>query len=493
MEAEMSVFKRKTKRGETEFYHYRFKLAGKLYYGVCDGCEQKRDADAFEKEMKQSVFEAEGIARRGKKTFLEAFKEELSGGNPVPVVKAWGLFEKKPHEMGQRHQEMVKGRWLDFVSFMQDNYPDTVFLDKITKGIAEEYIQHIRKKGPWTNSKFNLIARFLDVSTGTIKKYSLDPDFPHTKNLIDFDEWFKDKNKVLSKTQKRKRATYKESTGTKLSTETQNNYLTTCNMVINGLAEQAGVIENPFVHIKKLTNKPVEREAFTPEELKLIADSSKGTWIYTLFITGVNTGLREGDICTLLWREVDLESGWIERTMRKTGKPVKIPILPALNKYLKALPKEDKYCFPELAEMYLGSGRTTIGHSASKFLTQLGIETNRKLADRSRMVSVKDIHSCRHTFAYLAAINGVPFPIVQSVVGHMSPEMTKKYIDHASEQEKRKAFDLIPDYMGILEDNVSGSDLTADQKINEAISFLKSKKKLSDSDKRLLEILGQIR
>ena len=278
----MSVFKRKTKTGETEFYHYRFKLDGKLYYGVCDGCDQKRDAEAFEKLMKQSVIEAGGIARKGKKAFLEAFKEELSGGNPVPIAEAWELFARKPHEMGQRHQEMVKARWQDFVSFMQDNYPDIVFLDKITKGTAEEYIQTIRTKGPWLHTRFNMIAKFLNVSIGTIKNYSNDPDFPSSQKMNDFEKWFSEKDETLSKAKRRKRSLYTKPAVTKLSTETQNNYLKTCKMVINALAEQAGVFENPFSHIKKLTNKPVEREAFTPEELKLIADSSKGSWIYTL-------------------------------------------------------------------------------------------------------------------------------------------------------------------------------------------------------------------
>lgn len=488
MEAKMSVFKRKTQKGETEFYHYRFKLAGKLYYGVCDGCELKRDAEAFEKELKQSISEAEGIARKGKKAFLEAFKEELSDGSPIPVKDSWDSYDKKPHSMGERHRETVKARWLDFVAFIEDN-KGNIPLNKISKNIAEEYINQIRTNGPWSRTRLDNLAKELNISIQTVRKMAKSPKFPSNQSISEIKKWFAENDRTMTKEQIRKRKPYQHQAAIRLSSETNNNYLQTCKMILNALMDDAGLIGNPFNHIKKVQSQRIDRETFTPEELKLIADKSKGTWIYALFITGVNTGLREGDICTLKWEEVNLKTGWIERTMRKTGKSISIPLLPALFDYLKLLPKEGEYCFPELAERYFNK-RATIGWHVREFLERIGINTKRKIAGRSRAVSVKDVHSCRHTFAYLAAINGVPFPIVQSVVGHMSPEMTKKYIDHASEQEKRKAFDLIPDYMGILEEVPDTTQLSANQKINKAISYLKAKKELSGSEKHLLDILS---
>jgi len=46
----------------------------------------------------------------------------------------------------------------------------------------------------------------------------------------------------------------------------------------------------------------------------------------TLFMMAVWTGLREGDICTLKWNEVDLINHLITRKTRKTGAIVQIPI-----------------------------------------------------------------------------------------------------------------------------------------------------------------------
>ena len=58
-------------------------------------------------------------------------------------------------------------------------------------------------------------------------------------------------------------------------------------------------------------------------------------------------------------------------------------------------------------------------------------------------MSVKDLHSCRHTFCYYAGIAGIPLSVVQSIVGHMSPEMTKHYSAHASMEDKRRGMERL--------------------------------------------------
>lgn len=66
---------------------------------------------------------------------------------------------------------------------------------------------------------------------------------------------------------------------------------------------------------------------------------------------------------------------------------------------------------------------------------------------RSRAVSVKDLHICRHTFCYYAGLYGIPLTIVQSIVGHMTPEMTKHYSAHASLSAKREQMRQLPEFM----------------------------------------------
>ena len=56
---------------------------------------------------------------------------------------------------------------------------------------------------------------------------------------------------------------------------------------------------------------------------------------------------------------------------------------------------------------------------------------------------MKDVHSLRHTFAYLAGCYQIPLPVVQSILGHMSPEMTKHYSAHASIEDKRRGMERL--------------------------------------------------
>ena len=83
----------------------------------------------------------------------------------------------------------------------------------------------------------------------------------------------------------------------------------------------------------------------------------------------------------------------------------------------------------------------------SLFLTSLGIETTMKVEGRDRLISVKDFHSLRHTFCYIAGLQKMPLLTVQSILGHMTPEMTNLYQKHANMEDKRKALEQMPDFM----------------------------------------------
>ena len=79
------------------------------------------------------------------------------------------------------------------------------------------------------------------------------------------------------------------------------------------------------------------------------------------------------------------------------------------------------------------------------------IVTTSKPAGRDRAVSVKDLHSCRHTFCYYAGLFGIPLNVVQGIVGHLTPEMTKHYSNHASLEAKREKMQLLPDFLNLAD------------------------------------------
>ena len=230
---------------------------------------------------------------------------------------------------------------------------------------------------------------------------------------------------------------------------TKNDYLSTMKMIFASLGKDYGIVENPFWEIKNLPKNQIPREAFTPEELALIGQKATG-WIYSLCLTAVSTGLREGDICMLRKTSVNLATGWISiPKTRKTGVAVDIPLLPGLRKHItEAMQGNDsEFVYPELAEMY-SKCPSKIGSGIKEFFEEIGIfGTTKKIAGYKKILSTKDVHSFRHTFVYLAACHGIPFPIVQGIVGHTSPEMTKHYMDHAGRDAKIQYLQQLPDYL----------------------------------------------
>ena len=233
------------------------------------------------------------------------------------------------------------------------------------------------------------------------------------------------------------------------SNSTKNDKLIALKMIFSSLGKEYGIIEDPFAAIKKLPTKTIARAAFTPEELKLIGQNATG-WMYSLCVTAISTGLREGDVCLLKKSSVNLYNGWISIPhTRKTGVDVEIPILPGLAKHLNEVLSEDnetEFVFPVLAEKYT-SDPCCISKAIKAFFEQIGINnTTKKVDGYARKISSKDAHSFRHTFIYLAALNNIPLPIVQGIVGHVSPEMTKHYMDHAGREAKTQYLSQLPEY-----------------------------------------------
>ena len=394
----MSVRKRTTKTKETAEYHYEFMQNGKRYCGVCEGCTTKAAALAYEKRIRETAKEL--AAQKNVDALVQNFKRELVGGDNITLDNAFSIFEKKPSKRSRSDKQMAAKRsyWGDFCAFIRSSYPDLVNLDQITRQHAEEYINYLKHNG-----------RFIrDIQNG-------------------------------------KKACY--TAVNSLSNTTINVYHKTLRSIFAKLSEDAGLLFNPF-GFDMLENGSANREAFTIEELKLIGDNLT-QFVRPIFTIGICTGLSEGDICLLKWS--DINGNWISRKRKKTKVNLDIPIMPPLQNFLKeqyAVSGDQEYVLPEHAAMYL-ENPDGISYRVKKFLENIGIQTTRVFEGRQRATSVKDVHSLRHTFAYLAGCYQIPLPIVQSILGHMSPEMTKHYQAHADRKAKEKYLSQMPDFLGV--------------------------------------------
>lgn len=407
----MSVAKRKTSSGETAEYHYSFAQDGKRYRGVCENCTTKKQAEEFERNLRNTAKAA--ASQKNVRALVENFRDVLTGGEAVTIQDAYELSLRKPRKR-QPSAELVRTKrsyWQDFAAFMTATYPDVETLANVRPCHAEAYIQHLR-----TSGRFN---KLISYSGSTITKRR---EYLHKANL---------------------------------SAKTVNTYQQVLSEVFQLLSRDAGIVDNPFAVIPKLKREAETREAFTEAELLLIRDHADD-FTRPLFMIAVATALREGDICTLRWSEINFRDEIIVKKMRKTGHYVEIPMMPPLKAYLSELrdgavsnDEYAEYVLPAHARMYLGNS-SGVSYRIKLFLEQkCGIKTTKRPDNRSRAVSVKDLHSCRHTFCYYAGLYGIPLNIVQSIVGHMTPEMTKHYSAHASLEVKREKMKQLPAFMAL--------------------------------------------
>lgn len=382
-------------------YYYQFIEDGKRYNGACKGCTTKRAAEAYEKKIKEKVLSAG--SQKTVRALVENFRDELTGGTKIKLSEAFDLSLQKPRKRipGEKTLSRKREAFKDFVDFMEATFPDVEDIAAVQPKHAEAYISRLRTAG-----RFNSMVTYV-----------------------------------------RDGVTLSRPSTTVISNKTINDIQMICQEVFSLLSRDAGLFDNPFL-LKKLQKEETGREAFSNQEICLIRDNLD-SFTRPLFTLAMMTALREGDICTLKWTDIDFREMVIRKRMNKTRRTVEIPLANDLCAYLKSLQdgNDSEYVLPDHAKMY-SENPTGVSYRVKNFLERIGIQTTRTPEGRSRAVSVKDLHSCRHTFCYYAGIRGIPLAVVQSIVGHMSPEMTKHYSAHATLEEKRKNIGLMSDFMG---------------------------------------------
>ena len=256
-----------------------------------------------------------------------------------------------------------------------------------------------------------------------------------------------------------------------LSGNSFNKHIGLLSLVFRILMDDAGLSANPWEKIARRKHRSAERRELTVEELRRIVTTATGE-MRLLYALGIYSGMRLGDCCTLRWTEVDLAQRVIVRIPRKTAsknKPVRIPMFPDLEAMLKEARQSavGEFVLPELAAWYLAGRGDSITDRIQRHFWNCGIEChaegtgkqikrdavgnavlteygNAVLIDTGKRAVIRcGFHSLRHTFVSLCRAANAPLSVVEAIVGHSNPAMTRHY-SHTGDSEAQRAIAALP-------------------------------------------------
>lgn len=267
--------------------------------------------------------------------------------------------------------------------------------------------------------------------------------------------------------------------GASIAPGTVNKHVALLRLVFRVLADAAGIAADPWARITTKKHTPKGRRELTTEELRRVCEGTTGE-MRLLLALGLYTGLRLADVCTLRWAEVDFKRGMLCRvpakTARTTGKQVTIPLHPAVRAMLAEQAEAHggaEYVLPDTAREYLAR-RDSITDRVQHHLWESGIDCHapgtgsqierdpegNPIRNGGGRVKVKHTgkravvavgyHSLRHSFVSLCREAGAPLSVVESLVGHGNPAMTRHYT-HTSELEAARAVNALPSMTGPTE------------------------------------------
>lgn len=199
--------------------------------------------------------------------------------------------------------------------------------------------------------------------------------------------------------------------------------------VNNEVALLYRIMENVGFHPEKVkplrAGPPRVGYALTEEEEAAITDSAGLNWpIITL---AINTGLRKEEVLGLIWNDVHLADGFLVVRSAKTDAGVRsIPLNKKASGALVSACGGDASCCPV--------GRKVFGYTDIDRWWE-GVRV------RAKMPHLR-FHDLRHTFITRLFESGAPEGVIQDLVGHVSPAVTRRY-SHIHQDARRRAVDLI--------------------------------------------------
>jgi integrase len=154
------------------------------------------------------------------------------------------------------------------------------------------------------------------------------------------------------------------------------------------------------------------------EQAGALPEAVRGDSLYAFYVLAVTTGMRNGELLALQWRDVDLDAGTPRVRCTVWGGVVSPPKTAAGNRTLRLT----RMTVAALREHRLATAKQRISESVfpSRAGTPLSVHNRswKALLKRAGLPASTRMHDLRHSCATLLLSRGVPVKVVSEMLGH---------------------------------------------------------------------------
>ena len=184
--------------------------------------------------------------------------------------------------------------------------------------------------------------------------------------------------------------------------------------------------DNPVKAVKFFKENNQRIRFLEKDEItRLLANCNKH--LRPMVVISLNTGIRQGELLNLKWRDVDYKREIIYLHNTKNGETREIPVNEKVKTALIRVRRN-----PTSEYIFCKENGEHFKYIRTSFFTAL------------KKSGIKDFHwhDLRHTFASHLVMSGVDLNTVRELLGHKSLKMTLRY-SHLSQSHKKRAVDVL--------------------------------------------------
>lgn len=207
-------------------------------------------------------------------------------------------------------------------------------------------------------------------------------------------------------------------------------------------AENEGyIIKNPCKNItipnqNEFKNKQSKIQFFTEEEIDILKLAIKGHRLEHLILTAIGTGLRQGELLALQWKNVNLKDKYIKiedslKTVyvfdnegNKTRKKILQKPKSKDSERIVYLPDNLVKLFTTFAH----NGDFVFHNEDGSPMSEKTVFDSWKRLLKNNNIPHRKFHALRHTYASLLLLKGVDLKTVQELMGHSDITITQIYL-----------------------------------------------------------------